>query len=70
MIKKVFLIAVLTLSSTLLCKEVLLDKIIAVVNDSITTESDLKDFDRVMKTRKTKMEPSVYASITLSLIHI
>ncbi len=66
MIKKVFLIAVLTLSSTLLCKEVLLDKIIAVVNDSITTESDLKDFDRVMKTRKTKMEPSVYASITSS----
>jgi len=66
MAKKIFLIIVFTLSSTLLCKEVLLDKIIAVVNDSITTESDLKGFDKVMKTRKIKMEPNMYSNITSS----
>ncbi len=66
MIKRSLLVFLLILSSQLFCKEVLVDKIIAVINDDIITSSDLKGFEKTVKTRQPKMEPSLYSHITSS----
>lgn len=66
MIKRSLLLFLLIFSSQLFCKAVLVDKIIAVVNDDIITSSDLKGFEKTIKSRQQKMEPSTYSHITSS----
>jgi len=54
------------ISSALYSKEVLIDRIIAVVNDDIITESDLKSFNKTLKSRKAKMSPEAYTYASAS----
>jgi len=49
------LILLLTLSSFVSAKEVLLDRIVGVVNDDIITLSDIKDFERSLNSKKVKL---------------
>ncbi len=61
MTKNILLILMVLMSGALYSKEVLIDRIIAVVNDDIITESDLKSFNNTLKSRKTKMSPEAYS---------
>ncbi|MCX6111843.1 MAG: peptidylprolyl isomerase [Proteobacteria bacterium] len=47
-------------------KEVLIDKIVAVVNEDIKTMSDLKTFKKVIESRKPKMNPEEYKDVMSS----
>jgi len=47
-------------------KEVLVDKIVAIVNDETKTISDLKDFKKLIEARKPKMDPEEYKEVTSS----
>ncbi len=66
MFKKILLVVLIAVPSVLLSKEVLLDKVISVVNDEIVTQSDLKTFEKTLKSRKAKMEESRYSHIMSS----
>lgn len=66
MTKNIFLAVAFIISFSLLSKEIPIDKIVAVVNDDIITASDLKNFDRVIKSRKAKMEQDQYSHVVSS----
>ena len=60
MTRNILLSLMVLISGALYSKEVLIDRIIAVVNDDIITESDLKSFNNTLKSRKAKMSPEAY----------
>ena len=59
-------IAILPLANSLSAKEVLVDKIIAVVNDEIKTLSDLKEYKKSLKARKAQISPKEYKAFMTS----
>jgi parvulin-like peptidyl-prolyl isomerase len=62
--KKIIITFFVALMSTYATgKEVLVDKIVAVVNEDVKTMSDLKAFKRVIEARKPKMDPEEYKDV-------
>ena len=54
------------ISTSAMPKEILVDKIVAIVNDETKTMSDLKAFRKLIEARKPKMDPEEYKDITSS----
>ena len=55
-----------TISASAGAKEVLVDKIVAVINDDTKTMSDLKNFKKLIEARKPKMDPEEYKDVMSS----
>ena len=54
------------ISISAMSKEVLVDKIVAVVNENVKTMSDLKTFKKIVEGRKSKMDESEYNAVMSS----
>jgi len=54
------------ITGPLCSKEVLVDRIVAVVNEDALTRSDLKDFEKAYKNKKIKISPDEFEKVTSS----
>ena len=63
---KVLIAIILMINSSAYAKEVLLDRIVAVVNSDIITLSDTKDYERSLKMRRGKMSEEEYQTLSTS----
>lgn len=65
---KRIIITILTLLMplTIIAKEILVDKVVAVINEEIKTMSDLKKYKKAIEARKVKMDPQEYSDVISS----
>ena len=64
--KLIFTFMAALISTSAMPKEVLVDKIVAIVNDETKTMSDLREFRKLIEARKPKMDPEEYKEVTIS----